>query len=226
VIPAHNEAGTITELIARVQAVDLGLITKEIIVVNDASTDTTAKVLHSLNDITVITHPNNRGKGGALKTGIQAATGDVVLFQDADLEYDPSDYPAMLSPLINDVAGWVNGVRIPPQDDIRRGTVLGVLNHLGNNVITWTTNVLYGYRATEYEGCYKAFPLSLLRETQIQTDDFDFDNELVCRLLKRGLLPAEVKIRYTPRSYAQGKHINWRHGLKILATIIRIRFSS
>lgn len=224
VIPAHNEAASIAELIARVKAVDLGDIQKQIIVVNDASTDSTPEILNTLDNLVVISHPVNRGKGGALKTGIQAATGEVVIFQDADLEYTPDDYPAMLEPLLHDAAPWVNGVRIPPQEDIRRGTFLGALNHLGNNLITFTTNFLYRYRATEYEGCYKAFPLALLRVTPIQTDDFDFDNELVCRLLKKGLYPAEVRIRYTPRSYVQGKHINWRHGVKIIATIIRLRF--
>jgi glycosyltransferase involved in cell wall biosynthesis len=223
-IPAYNEKETIQELIRRVQAADIGSIEKEIMVIDDGSTDGTREILGSIPGIRYIFHEKNLGKGGALKTGIHAATGDLVIFQDADLEYDPNDYAAMIAPILAGTATWTNGVRAISGHDPRRGTMLGVLHRIGNRTITGLTNVLYWHTAGEYEGCYKVFPKALLETLSIQTNDFDFDNEVVCRLLKRSIFPADVHISYAPRGYEQGKHITWRHGVKILGTIVRIRF--
>ena len=225
IIPAYNEERTIRDLIARVQAVDLGIVKKDIIVVDDASKDTTREIVKSIPGIRSIFHERNLGKGGALKTGIRAASGDFVIFQDADLEYDPMDYPAMIQPMREGNAAWTNGVRIAPTNDPRLRTFHGWLNWLGNHTITWITNLLYRHNAREYEGCYKAFPKSLLDSVEVVTNDFDFDNELVCKLLMRGIKPVDVPIHYTPRDYGEGKHIHWKHGFKILGTIVRLRLT-
>ncbi len=225
IIPAYNEARTIEELIRRVQAVDLGAMKKEIIVVDDGSKDGTRNILKTIPGITYVFHKKNLGKGGALKTALAAATGDLVIFQDADLEYDPNDYSAMLAPILSGEATVTNGVRTHYHGDTRRRNLLHFLSWVGNNTITMLTNVLYGNNAQEYEGCYKAFDKELLDTIHIKTNDFDFDNELICKILKRGIRPVDVPINYHPRNYSAGKHINWRHGFKILATIIRERLT-
>lgn len=224
IIPAYNEARTIAELIRRVQLVDLDNIQKEIIVVDDGSKDGTRDILKTISGIKYIFHEKNLGKGGALKTGIKAATGDLVIFQDADLEYDPKDYAAMLAPILAGKTSVTNGVRTHYHGDTRRRGMFHFLSWLGNNTITILTNVLYGHNAKEYEGCYKVFTKELLDSIEVKTNDFDFDNELMCKVLKRGIKPIDVITHYHPRGYAAGKHINWRHGFKILGTIVRERF--
>ncbi len=224
VIPAYNEKNTIEEIIRRINAVDLGGVEKEIIVVDDGSRDGTRDILKNIPTIRYIFHEKNLGKGGAVKTGIKNATGDMLIIQDADLEYDPQDYRAMIQPLVDGKTEVTNGVRIQPDRDERKKKSLYWLSRFGNDLITMTTNLLYGVRLGEYEGCYKVFSKKLLDSIKIETNDFDFDNELMCKILKRGVVPIDVPIHYYPRSYAEGKHINWKHGVKILGTIIRTRF--
>jgi len=224
VIPAYNERNTIEELIKRVKAVDLDGIEKEIIVVDDGSKDGTREILKSIPGIRYIFHEKNLGKGGAMKAGFKTATGDLLIPQDADLEYDPNDYPAMIAPILAGKTEVTNGVRIQPKDDSRRTSLSYWLHWLGNNAITWTTNVLYWHHAGEYEGCYKAFTKKLVDSIEIKTNNFDYDNELVCKILKRGYKIIDVPIRYYPRDYEQGKKIGWKHGFLILWTIIKTRF--
>ena len=224
IIPAYNEARTIQQIIEKVKAVDLGAVEKEIIVVDDGSRDGTRDILKTISDIRYIFHEKNLGKGGAVKTGFQNATGDMVIIQDADLEYDPNDYKEMIRPILDGKTEVTNGVRIQPEKDDRKKKSLYWLSWFGNNLITWTTNWLYWHDAGEYEGCYKVFTKRLLDTVDIKTNDFDFDNELMCKILKRGIHPIDVSIHYYPRSYAEGKKINWRHGFKILGTIIKTRF--
>jgi glycosyltransferase involved in cell wall biosynthesis len=223
IIPAHNEEKTILELLSRVKGVELPL-EKEIIVVDDRSTDGTLKMLKAVEGIKVIALDPNRGKGGALKAGIKEATGDIIIFQDADLEYDPNDYPAVIQPILDGRTEVTNGVRI--ENRLRESNLItiGILGWLGNFAITWTTNLLYLNKAKEYEGCYKAFKSELLRSVEVKTDNFDFDNELLCKVMKRGYKPVDVPIHYYPRSYSEGKKINWRHGFMILWTIVKYRF--
>lgn len=224
IIPAYNEKNTILEIIKRVKEVNLDL-EKEIIVVNDCSKDDTAELLKTVDGIKVINLNPNRGKGGALKAGIKKSTGDLVIFQDADLEYDPQDYHAVIKPILDGKTEVTNGVRV--ESRLRRTNIIsvGVLGWLGNNTITLLTNILYLNNAKEYEGCYKAFTSKLLKSIDVKTNDFDFDNELICKILKKGHKPVDVPIHYYPRSYAEGKHINWKHGIKILKTIIITRFT-
>lgn len=226
IIPAFNEEKTIAAVIRRVEAVVLGGMKKEIIVVNDASTDRTSEVLKDFRNIQVISHVRNAGKGAALSTGINAATGDMVIFQDADLEYTPEDYPVMIQPLIDGRCDAVMGSRFLRERPVFWGKRRSpYLNHyIGNLLIILITNFLYGKRFTDYEGCYKAFTRSILLDTPIQSTGFEFDNELICKLMRKGVRIGEVPIQYHPRTYAQGKKITWRHGMMMLWTIVKWRF--
>ncbi|HET7909825.1 MAG TPA: glycosyltransferase family 2 protein, partial [Nitrospira sp.] len=191
----------------------------------DSSTDFTAEVLKGIRNIRAIRHEKNAGKGSALATGIDAATGDVVIFQDADLEYSPEDYPAVLQPLIDGSCDAVMGSRFLGERPVFWGSRKSpYLNHyIGNLLIIWITNVLYGKQFTDYEGCYKAFRRCLLVDTPVEAAGFEFDNELICKLMRKGARIAEVPIQYHPRTYAQGKKITWRHGLVMLWTIVQWR---
>src|SRR3989344_4247179 len=224
IIPAYNEKSTIREIIRRVQAVDLGRIEKEIIVVDDGSTDGTREILKTIPGIKYIFHEKNLGKGGAVKTGFKAAEGDALIPQDADLEYDPNDFPALISPILENKTEAVLGVRIDPEKDERKKKSFYWLAWLGNKAITWTTNILFWNNGGEYEGCYKVFTKRLIDSINAKSNGFEYDNELVCKILKSGYKTFNVPIRYYPRNYKQGKKIKPKDGLKILWTIIKYRF--
>lgn len=226
VIPAYNEEATIEAIVRRVQAVDLGPVEKEIIVVNDGSKDGTEEVLKGLSAIRHVSHERNAGKGAALTTGFQSATGDIVLIQDADLEYDPDDYPAVIRPIVEGRSDVVMGSRFilykPKFFGTRRSPYLS--HYIGNMLITSVTNLLYGQRFTDYEGCYKAFRRTVVTATPVKARGFEFDNELICKLMRKGTRIVEVPIRYTPRTYESGKKITWRHGAVMFWTIVKWRF--
>ena len=226
IIPAYNERSTIEAVVRRVQAVDLSPVEKEIIVVNDGSRDGTTEILKELSGIRRISHEKNAGKGAALSTGFRAATGDIVLIQDADLEYDPEDYQTVIRPIVDGKCDVVMGSRFilyrPKFFGKRRSPYL--THYIGNKLIVTFTNLLYGRRFTDYEGCYKAFARTILVSTPVEAKGFEFDNELICKLMRKGARIVEVPIRYTPRTYAHGKKITWRHGLIMLWTIVKWRF--
>lgn len=222
IIPAYNEERTIAQILEKVQKVDLGGIEKEIIVVDNNSRDNTAGIVRNIPGVRLV-EEQRPGKGAAVKKGFASATGDIVIIQDADLEYDPNDYPTVIAPILEDRTEAVNGVRIESRHRGDR-VVIYFLGGLGNFAIAWLTNVLYMHYAKEYEGCYKAFTKTLVDSIPVHTDNFDFDNELVCKLLKRGHTLIDVPIHYYPRNYDEGKKINWRHGFLILWTILKYRF--
>ena len=225
VIPVLNERETIAEIVRRIQAVPLPL-EKEIIAVDDGSKDGTQEVLKKIPGVRAFFHDRNRGKGAALKTGIRAASGQIILLQDADLEYDPEDYPAIIQPILEDRAQFVMGSRFlkeRPRFFNKEGDPF-FSHYVGNHMIIWSTNFLYGQKNTDYEGCYKAFIKSLSDSIPIEANGFAFDNELICKTLRRGHKIMEVPIHYRPRLYSEGKKIKWQDGAVMLWTIVKWRF--
>ena len=212
-IPAHNEEACIGELIRRVAAVELET---EIIVVDDCSSDGTANILAGLQlpNLQVIRHKTNRGKGSGVRTALAAASGDVVVIQDADLEYDPQDYVRLIAPLQRGETEVVYGVRdLSGQSWFRRW---------GNQFLTWATNLLYGTRLQDMETCYKMMPLDLARSLALRANRFDLEPEITAKLVKRECTIKEVPIAYSPR--VQRKLNPWRDGLPALWMLIKCRF--
>jgi len=225
VIPAYNEQDSIAEIVRRVQRAEIAGVEREIVVVDDGSKDRTAEIVASLEGVHFVRHERNAGKGAAVKTGIGASTGDLVLVQDADLEYDPADHAAVVQPLLDGRCDAVMGSRFlherPKFIGKRRSPYF--THYIGNLMIVAFTNLLYGKSFTDYEGCYKAFRRADLSATPIEANGFEFDNELVCKLFRKGVRFEEVPIHYAPRTYLRGKKITWRHGVIILWTILKWR---
>jgi glycosyltransferase involved in cell wall biosynthesis len=218
IIPIYNEVSTIATLVHRVREVDLE---KEIILVDDCSTDGTRETLADLvgDGAQAVYHSHNQGKGAAIRTGLAHATGDYVIVQDADLEYDPLDYPRLLRPLIEGEADAVYGSRFTGR--IRKMTYR---QWIGNRVLTFVTNTLYGTGLTDMETCYKVLPMPLARSLRLRANKFDFEPEVTAKLLKRGLRILELPIEYRAREQWQGKKISWRDGLPALWCLIKYRF--
>lgn len=228
VIPVFNEKATVLELVRRVESVSLP-VEKEIVLVDDGSKDGSAELLRSIQKPGVVTafHSKNRGKGAALKTGFKAATGDFILLQDADLEYNPEDYPTLLAPLLEDKAELVLGSRFAyerPRFFFGKRRSPFFSHYIGNLTITGLTNLLYGGAMTDYYSCYKVIKREVIASFPIGANGFDFDNELVCKSLRRGFRLVEVPIRYLPRSYEEGKKITWVDGISVIYSIVKWRF--
>lgn len=220
IIPVYNERATITEVLARVQAVDLKT---EIVVVDDASNDGTTEwlkewVTQQSEGVTLCHHERNRGKGAAIRTGLQKITGDYVIIQDGDLEYDPNDYVRLLAPLLNGQSRVVYGSRF-------LGGQHGMFftQWAGNASLTKLTNLLFRSSLTDMETCYKIFDKTLICSLNLTSNRFDIEPELTAKVLKQGLKIIEVPISYTGRSYSKGKKINWRDFVSAIWTLLRLR---
>jgi glycosyltransferase involved in cell wall biosynthesis len=219
VIPCYNEAETLEALIDAVLASPVP--DKEIVVVDDASTDGTDKVLSSAIEprvAKVIRHEINRGKGAALRTGFAAATGDIVLVQDADLEYDPRDYPRLLQPILENRADVVYGSRFSGGESHR---VLYFWHWVTNKMLTLLSNMLTDLNLTDMETCYKAFRREILEQIRIEEDRFGFEPEITAKVAKLGCRIYEVGISYSGRTYAEGKKIGWRDGVRAVWCILK-----
>lgn len=223
VVPVFNERNTLPEIIRRVRTVELpDGIEREVIVVDDGSTDGTRDVLRQLGDSTVrvVLHDGNQGKGAALRTGFAHASGDYVLVQDADLEYDPNDWPKLFAPVISGKARVVYGSRFTGE---RRNMLL--LHWIGNRFLSLVTNVLYNTTLSDMETCYKLVDRALVQEIELRANRFEIEPELTAKILKRGVRIYEVPISYTGREVADGKKITWRDGFVALWTLLKYRFT-
>jgi glycosyltransferase involved in cell wall biosynthesis len=223
IIPVRNEVQTIATLVKRVQAVDYGM-SREIIVVDGDSTDGTREALLGLPaspEVVLVLEDEARGKGRAVRTGFERATGDVLVVQDADLELDPGQIPALLEHLISGERPAVFGSRF--KDQGRGGTPL--LSYAGNKFLTWSANVLFFTRMTDILTCYKVLRSDVAETLNLECDGFDFDAEVPCRLLRQGHRILEVPVTYNPRSIEEGKKLTTRVGWSVLRAILHVRFS-
>ena len=223
IVPVYNERNTVVEVLRRMRAVELpDGIDREIIVVDDGSSDGTRDVLNQLSDNTVriILHEHNRGKGAAVRTGIEVASGDYVLIQDADLEYDPEDWPKLVAPVMRGRARVVYGSRFTGE---RRNMLF--LHWIGNRMLSFVTNVLYNTTLSDMETCYKLVDRSLLVELELRCNRFDIEPEITAKILKRRIRIYEVPISYTGREFDEGKKITWRDGFAALWTLAKFRFA-
>ena len=221
IVPVFNERTTVAEVMRRIRAVDLP-VDIEVIVVDDGSSDGTDKVLAALGDSTirVIDHKVNQGKGAAIRTGLAAARGDLVLIQDADLEYDPFDWNRLLEPILRRKAQVVYGSRFTGE----RKNMLP-LHWVGNRFLSLVTNILYSSTLSDMETCYKMFDRRVLDGITIESNRFDFEPEITAKVLRRGYRIYEVPISYAGREPDEGKKITWRDGFGALKALVKYRFT-
>lgn len=221
VIPVYNEKNTIADIIGLVKAVED--LDKEIIVVDDGSKDGTVKILKDLEkvhpDVKFYYKEKNVGKGDTLRIGFSHTTGDYVIVQDADLEYDPQDYKKLLRALTEEKADVVYGSRF---SGTRKD--MSTVQYFGNKLLTIITNLLFGIMLTDMETCYKLMPGDFVRKLQIKSPKFDFEPEITAKILKSGLKLKEVPIHYKGRKYSEGKKITWKDGFAALWTLLKFRF--
>ena len=222
IIPVFNEAKTVKELVKRVQSVDLG---KEIIIVDDASTDGTREVLNELTreqGITVLFHQSNQGKGAALRTAFKEVKGEIVIIQDADLEYDPFEYSKLIRPIMEGKADVVYGSRFLGGPH----RVLLFWHYVGNQILTLFSNMLTNLNLTDMETCYKVFKSSLLNEFTIESNRFGVEPEITSKLARLKCKIYEVDISYSGRDYTEGKKINWKDGIAAFYWILKFNLWS
>jgi glycosyltransferase involved in cell wall biosynthesis len=221
VIPCFNEAATILDLLERVRSAPVA--SKQIIVVDDGSSDGTRALLQGLqaDDLTVLLHERNRGKGAALATGFAAARGEICIVQDADLEYDPAEYPLVIGPILQGKADVVFGSRFQGAAPHR---VVYFWHRVGNGVLTLLSNMLTDLNLTDMETCYKAFRTEIIQAIRIREQRFGFEPEITAKLARRRCRIYEVGISYYGRTYDEGKKIGWKDGVRAIWCILKYRF--
>lgn len=220
IIPAFNERNTIKEIVRRVRTVELDGVEKEVIVVDDGSTDGTTDVLKIEEDsgLRVIYHSRNRGKGASIRSALAYATGDYIVIQDADLEYDPEDLSKLIAPVLRKKADVVYGSRFTGE---RRNMFFW--HFVGNRALSLVTNVLYNTTLSDMETCYKLFSKESMKGIKIKSSRFEFEPEITAKILKKGIRIYEVPISYTGREFAEGKKISWKDGLLAFWTLVKYR---
>jgi glycosyltransferase involved in cell wall biosynthesis len=243
-IPCYNEVETIREIVARVLAVEIRLrvrdgrfglpvaadgmveliLEREVVIVDDGSADGTRDILHDLAqipEVRIFFHEQNRGKGAAVRTAIEQSLGDILLVQDADLEYDPRDYPALLQPIVEGKSKVVYGSRF--LGGPRKAMFFSHM--LGNKILTLFTNVLFDTILSDMETCYKVLAREVAEQLHLESPGWGFDPEITAKILKRGYRIYEVPISYNGREYNEGKKISWRDGITVMWTLLRYRLS-
>jgi len=223
IMPVYNESSTIREIVRKVMAVPLDI---QLIIVDDASTDTTAQILRDeisseFPQIMILAHPVNKGKAAAIRTALPHCTGEIITIQDGDLETEPNDLIHMTAPIRKGEASVVYGSRYlnPQEPHLYRSY------QLGGRILSWTVNILYGQHITDEPACYKVFRAEILRSIKLDYDRFEFCPEVTAKVSKLGYKIKELPMNYYPRSFAEGKKLNWKDGLKAIWVLIRYRFT-
>ena len=221
-IPVYNELNTFLQILNKVETTDFCGLEKEIIVIDDFSTDGTRDLYKNIPH-KVILHEYNQGKGAALRTGFKAATGDIIIIQDADLEYNPEDYNPMISLILEDKADVVFGSRLAKKENLKNFLFLSLL---ANKTLTLLTNILFNVKLTDMETCYKAIKKEYADKINITSNRFDFEPEITVKAIKAGARLKEVPITYNGRIYDEGKKVTWKDGLHAICVLLRFKFSS
>lgn len=222
-IPVFNELNTLGTIVKKVKEADFCGLKKEIILIDDGSTDGTLELLKDYQkDCKVLYHERNQGKGAALRTGLEQASGEIIVIQDADLEYDPVDYKNLIQLILDDRADVVYGSRLSGGKPSRAF----MFTHLvGNKFLTLLTNILYNTTITDMETCYKAFRADFIKDIDIKSNRFDFEPEITAKVLKKGARLYELPISYYGREYADGKKITWKDGIHAIVALVKYRFT-
>lgn len=222
IMPVFNERSTIAAIVRRVET---SPVRKELIIVDDGSTDGTREIIQGIESATMpivkVFHPANRGKGAAIRSGLEKARGDVIIIQDADLEYDPNDYVKILEPIMSGRAKVVYGTRYWDPDNVPR---LYLANYIATRLLTFMVNVLYGARITDESTCYKAFHRDVLKSITLKCERFEFCPEVTAKVARAGFKIVEVPIHYKGRTKEEGKKIGWRDGVEAIWTLLKYRF--
>jgi glycosyltransferase involved in cell wall biosynthesis len=218
-IPVFNERNSLLEILKRIENVDFGL-EKEIILIDDYSTDGT-KDLYPQLPYKVLYHKMNLGKGAALRTGLKEATGDIIIIQDADLEYNPEDYKPLVNLITTNKADVVYGSRFANKNNNKNFLIL---SFIANKFLTFITRILFNTKLTDMETCYKAFRADIIKDIEIKSNRFDFEPEITAKILKKNIRFLETPISYNARSVDEGKKIGWKDGLQAIKALIKYRF--
>lgn len=223
IVPVYNEISTLDKILEKIENASFCGLEKEIILIDDMSTDGTREHLKDFEEkYKVFYHDKNQGKGAAIRTGMAHITGDIMVIQDADLEYDPEDYKDLIQLIVDDRADVVYGSRLTGAKPSRSFMFTHLL---GNKLLTLTTNILYGATLTDMETCYKAFKTTILEGIEIKSDRFDFEPEITAKVLKKKARIYELPISYYGREYAEGKKITWKDGVHAILALLRFRFT-
>ena len=218
-IPVYNEKKSLLEILSRVEQVDFKL-EKEIIIIDDYSTDGTRDLYSQINH-KVLYHEQNQGKGAALRTGLKEATGDVIIIQDADLEYNPEDYVPLVELVVKGAADVVYGSRLSNRDNHEKFLLL---SFLANLFLSFLTRLFFGVYISDMETCYKVFKADVIKDIEIESNKFDFEPEITAKVLKKRVRYLEIPISYNARTSEEGKKIGWKDGVQAVWTLFKYRF--